>query len=510
MTTVDLMTHICLGLHIFEAPRSAKCCPPVTSKRQANRREQSVQWADNFFKMSIKTNYHFIRQYVFSIAIVLVVWGMMSQPPAIIVQQEDVYFPTSATATTAFKSGKNTGINTNRTVIGEAPINNRVKEQLAYAMGMKNEVIDVINISNCNPTSSFRVESIDQDSSFSTQSWILISLDEHGLAKTVGGDEVFVIYHDASWNGARSTHVALVTDQSDGTYLLDFWTTPMIPELPLLKNYGSLTIKLMHTCHIGAMAPPTKDSWVHGGLLNTHFVFENVPIPPFSYFEEPQHKSDTNKHINFSQHRLLISFGDSLHKQFVKKGERKWHRPGVYWKQNPDLPLNTTTLPRFLELLEEWHGDELRKGGVGLVIGSAAWDVIHNDPSHTNPDPVFVNHLAACREYAIAVRDRYSAAVVYWRLPYALQPHAVDVPQCLEKAQCRDATRYMSVSRMEYLYHEQKKIMQKLDDILIIDLYKASYLSGEWSPSGDGRHYLVGFNRKVLNWFYNDSLTSVQ
>jgi hypothetical protein len=36
----------------------------------------------------------------------------------------------------------------------------------------------------------------------------------------------------------------------------------------------------------------------------------------------------------------------------------------------------------------------------------------------------------------------------------------------------------------------------------VLDVYEASYLSADWTLSGDGRHYNTAYNKMVLSWFY--------
>ena len=58
----------------------------------------------------------------------------------------------------------------------------------------------------------------------------------------------------------------------------------------------------------------------------------------------------------------------------------------------------------------------------------------------------------------------------------------------------------MSASRSEYLYTEQKKIMDEMG-IPFLDLYEAYSLSAEWTYEHDGRHYHRQLTSRMLKWF---------
>jgi lysophospholipase L1-like esterase len=61
--------------------------------------------------------------------------------------------------------------------------------------------------------------------------------------------------------------------------------------------------------------------------------------------------------------------------------------------------------------------------------------------------------------------------------------------------------RYASNSRVKYLHEEQMKIMKELN-VPVLDLFEATYLSGDQHPVSDGVHYRVPFNKLILSYFY--------
>jgi hypothetical protein len=59
----------------------------------------------------------------------------------------------------------------------------------------------------------------------------------------------------------------------------------------------------------------------------------------------------------------------------------------------------------------------------------------------------------------------------------------------------------MSSSNVYHLYVRQKALMNELE-IPFIDLYEATYLSGNWMMDGDGRHYRRWLNEEMFSWSY--------
>lgn len=80
------------------------------------------------------------------------------------------------------------------------------------------------------------------------------SVDSQGRNKTIGGDEYYVTYKDQNVVVNASTLVALVNDQQDGSYILDFVTTPLNPVPSNLTGRGMLAVYFQYSCGIGAIA----------------------------------------------------------------------------------------------------------------------------------------------------------------------------------------------------------------------------------------------------------------
>eukprot|EP00980_Cylindrotheca_fusiformis_P000671 scaffold162_cov60-Cylindrotheca_fusiformis.AAC.1 len=112
--------------------------------------------------------------------------------------------------------------------------------------------------------------------------WILISLDKNGIRKTIGGDEMYVLYyhhhHDNNNNNNQMNATAAVAysiDQGDGSYLLKFHWTPYystttsegITDTSNNNFGGQLVIHLQYTCGLGTLHHPKKKLWRTGGYL---------------------------------------------------------------------------------------------------------------------------------------------------------------------------------------------------------------------------------------------------
>jgi hypothetical protein len=326
--------------------------------------------------------------------------------------------------------------------------------------------------------------------------WSLFTIDEKGQNKTVGGDEFYVTYADNASNISTSfaSAIAIVHDRNDGSYSLDFSTTPMHPVLPELSQVGTLTVYLQFTCGIGAMAQPSKHAWKTGGSCMATWKKNNVTQPPIREFSPPN--------IDLTPYDLVISFGDSLMENMVREAHKggKFFRNNTAYKANIWSALNLATLPRVRLRVDQFHGKELNaSNNVALIMGSSVWDILVVDNIQGTD---FKDHLEACRQLLESVRKKYPHVAIFWKSPSASHIQRV-AGSCFNRKACNDGVRYMSNSRALYLYHEQKKIVQEMG-IPFIDLFQAYYLSGDWTVLGDGRHYVDEFNRRVLNWFYND------
>jgi hypothetical protein len=76
-----------------------------------------------------------------------------------------------------------------------------------------------------------------------------------------------------------------------------------------------------------------------------------------------------------------------------------------------------------------------------------------------------------------------------------------NVPSCVEVPRCRMNLRYTSNSRAKYVCEEQMKIMKELN-VPVLDIFEATYLSGDQHPARDAVHYQRAFNKLISGYFY--------
>jgi hypothetical protein len=343
---------------------------------------------------------------------------------------------------------------------------------------------EVSPLVHCSPTSQVRILQ------HSDGAWTLMSLGRKGRNKKVGGDEYYVTYQDAS--SSSWTLVAFDHDNGDGTYNLDFSTTPLNPVN--ITGRGDLTVHLLYTCGMGALGQPVKDKWRGGGATSgATWNLANVITPKYRIFSPPNDPS-----IDLSPYSMVIGYGDSLMKGFfLDKNPTKFprseplYRPDTTdYNDNPGLELLNETVDELVEILIGWHGHQLNQTNVALVIGSAVWDLLSKD----TVDPDFANHLEGARKFIKRLQQEYPNVPLYWRSCSAFQTQQLIIASW--------RTRYMSNSRSRILYEKQKTLMAELG-IPFLDLYDAYFLSGDHElKRNDGRHYNMKLNVMMQNWFY--------
>lgn len=350
--------------------------------------------------------------------------------------------------------------------------------------------------SSCHVTTQVRIEQREGR-------WFLQSMDEHGQDKRVGGDEFYVSYKDQNANQSailsdqmtnqsskyheHASLVAVVTDLDNGRYSLEFVTTPMDPN-PVLTGRGELNVVFQYTCGIGFVGSEFKKDWLSSGSTRTQYRCDVVE-PPFRAFQPPSG-------IDLSQYNKVIAFGDSLMLQFAQPEK---YKDRFVIPPNVGLQLGKNTLPVFLKKMSNKLGKELEQPNVALVVGSAVWDTIQGHYY----DTYFADHLEAVRLYIQELRKRYPNVPIYWKSASALHVHRVG-RNCYYRARCNRRVRYMSSSRMRYLYDQQKRIMQELN-VPLLDVYEAFLLSADWTLPNDGRHFVPALNSVVTGWFFQES-----
>jgi hypothetical protein len=268
-------------------------------------------------------------------------------------------------------------------------------------------------LANCSVTTQARIIQ-------NSPQWILQSVDANGNDKTVGGDEFYVTYTDNKRpENGNHTAAALITDLENGSYALDFVTTPMDPDSGNITGVGTLTVHFEYTCNIGRARQPTKADWKFGGATLIRHSRSNITQPPIRAFQFPP--SD----IDFSPFDLVVSFGDSMMETFVRGRGRPWPylRKKTNYRTNTNLELHSTTLDDMLTKMRIWHGKQhLRNRAidVALLLGSSAWDITEPHPNATITRPEFSDHLDTCRRFVIKVQALYPNVTVMWKAPAAM------------------------------------------------------------------------------------------
>lgn len=346
--------------------------------------------------------------------------------------------------------------------------------------------------------------------------WSIISLDENGIRKSRGGDEFYVSYEEYDDFGkAERLHcqaVAIIDDHEDGTYQLNFVTTPINPSLPtndfsVERRRAVLTIHLEYTNGIGKLPPPSKATWEDGGYSHTCFQSNIDYRPPIRRFEAPPCTIDLGSFDG------VYFFGDSTADQFVRqrpnvKG-KYYFQPKMLVGEKIRHPLNTRTLQSMLELLDKEFGNTLRyhlekAHRICLVLNSCLWDIL--DASDELQGCSFDDHIEACRQLITTVRSVYEGVKVAWKSPMAVHIHWVNLERLIEHDNAtatlfgRDRVRYMSRSRSQLIFNRQQELMNELN-VPMLDIYEASQLSADQLYPSDGRHYRPDLNRLMLGWF---------
>jgi hypothetical protein len=272
-------------------------------------------------------------------------------------------------------------------------------------------------LANCSVTSQVRIIQKSRNSQ-----WILQSVDTNGNDKAEGGDEFYVTYTDnqrLQTKNRNHTAVALISDLENGSYALDFVTTPMDPNSGNLTGAGTLTVHFEYTCNIGRSPQPTKVDWKFGGATLIHHSKLNISQPPIRAFQFPPGD------IDFSTFDRVVWFGDSLMETFVRKRgrPRQMYQKNAIYRKNTELELNSTTIDDLLEKLEAWHGKQYLRNSaidVALLLGSSAWDITEPHPIATRTRPEFSDHLDACRRFVLKVQALYPNVTVMWKAPAAM------------------------------------------------------------------------------------------
>jgi hypothetical protein len=305
-----------------------------------------------------------------------------------------------------------------------------------------------------------------------------------------------------------------------------------------MSKRGHISVHIQYSAGIGHIPPPLKQSWLHGGAIQTRYICRNVTTPVaaddvrnddlFSIMNIKPFASpiSTEKLSSFDQ---VLAYGDSILEQLIASRLCPKHPYAccycsqIHFLTKVAKPLSSFSLPILLKdldgLLEPYlNGPDAKS--TALILNSALWDVLSDEATMTDTTcslegdryPVWNEHLNAMTQYLRTIAALYPQVRLFWLLPTAVHIHRVHLlsePLLLQKApQKIQRTKYMSASRTQQLYHHQRALLaslQKSEDspsVLGLDIYEATYLSADWTLPGDGRHYRPELNQLMLSWFY--------
>jgi len=361
---------------------------------------------------------------------------------------------------------------------------------------------------------------------------VIYSIDSDGRRKTRGGDEFYVVYEESTLasddcdvdvskqSASTSKAVAFVSDNDDGTYELDFCTTPMTTKTENADTNSTekneiirtITVYFEYTNSIGFLSPPSKNDWLNGGYSHKKYKIElsvDACRPLIREF------SPSNTNIDLSRFDQVFAFGDSTFCQFLRQRPNK--KGKYYFRENlriigekVRMPLNSSTVDDFLQLIREdelelelSNKNDLKKKA--LIVGSCLWDILSADDTLQGSE--YEDHCDACRKYIYQLRQSYPGVSLLWKSPMAVHIHWVSLERVVEHDRATatlfgiNRIKYMSSSRSFFLYKVQKQLMEELG-VPMLDLYEATHLSADQLYPSDGRHYKPDLNRKMLSWFY--------
>ena len=287
---------------------------------------------------------------------------------------------------------------------------------------------------HCSPTSQVRLITTTLKN---VRKWTMQSLDQNGKEKTVGGDEFYITFHSDLYyyhnekapdmNADHPLAVGKVEDMGDGTYDIDFISTPMAMEIesksPLpsegisTMGGGNVTVHFVFSCGIGQMAPPSKNEWKNGGFTQTSYTVRVDSPPPIRRFQRPK------RVVDFEEFDHTVFVGDSIMKQFVgTKGTLYHSRISLSHKQK-GRPLGSNTLKSFVNQACQAVQKQVNKySKVALVLGSSTWDILADD---IGQGALFLDHRSAMWKLLETMKTRYPNVKLIWLSPTALHAHVV-------------------------------------------------------------------------------------
>lgn len=410
--------------------------------------------------------------------------------------------------------------------------------QLDQQISLTMKVVSSFKITPIHPHPTSQIRIIRSSSSAACSIWTIQTYDGKGNAKTVGGDEFYLeFFHDFrdSYDQympevKHPLAVAKVLDREDGTYDLDFITSPiameridsMHPDFKKLvdesrekqETYihlpggGNITVHFAYTCDIGRIPPPYKNEWKNGGYSKTSYNDIQIDVaPPVKLFQKPKQVVDL---ANFDK---VILHGDSVMDGFGS------HKHTILRSNIYTNGIWEALHSKSWEVFASGAGDainqvinDLRKNvaasskkvplKIGLVMGSGVWDILADEKGQGME---FEDHRKAMRLLISRVQETCSNVqdadvTLIWKSMTSVHPHVVVIKGNRKGAFHR--IKYMSSRRSEDLYKFQKEICQEMG-VPLLDIYEGYDLSADWHFLNDGRHYRVDMNEAALNWFYS-------
>jgi hypothetical protein len=377
-------------------------------------------------------------------------------------------------------------------------------------------------LDHCNATSQVKILALESDE---TNEWELQSVDAWGDDKIEGGDEFYITFTDYSHDAVefyihdtvanrttrRPTAVALPADTGDGSYRLEFVTTPAIgvggsftqfPQTDIIDSgMGFLTVHFVYTCGIGRLSTVAeKINWENNGSTKKTYVVHNVTAPSMRAFVSPTIDKRLSDYVS------VAVFGDSVMGQFVGQYRQN---PNFRRYRSLQFPLNkklnfksnirmsyqvNATINEIKKMLMSWHDTQLRgKANTALLLGSGMWDL----KRISREGGTLEQTLLAYRHFIGTARKLYPNTTILWKSQSAVHVHNIDS----QEANIVEGTKYLSCARVEELEKQTRALMKELN-VAILDLYEATYLSSHWLYPDDAAHFRHEMNLAMLRWFY--------
>ena len=377
----------------------------------------------------------------------------------------------------------------------------------------------------CPPTSQLRLQTSTRTNynmkESGETSWIISSLDGHGNSKTMGGDEFYVTYRENY--SSQPTAVAYSVDQGDGTYQLDFVSTPYVlfhdtnfsnehirnnnsTAFPNIHGGGFLTIHLQYTCGWGMIPFGDKQNWRTGGAIMK--TYKDIKVPRLfprniRSFQQP----NLDGQVDLAKYKRVVMFGDSNLQDLYTNNAPRF--PNLKFASRPEAALAKRTmkqrfLPKILWYLNETIHQEsqdvigTKDNRYALLLGSACWDIVFGKKAGRN----FGLHIWSLEEMLTSIQDQFPSVDVYWHSGYALHIHVAGM---MEGWEDREPLKYMSFSRSQLLYKKQMDLINKRlakSHTTVLDFMDATYLLAEYYKEGDARHVQPDVSRLLLGWYY--------